>query len=887
MYQALQSKRHLQVKELLKENPDLATELCEGKNVLTIAIEKRDYKMVALLLKFGADPTQASWDDIRPIDFTIKAKRPHKYVQIMLTESSNSEDVLEREPYRKIKIRVLKKTEKWENDIKFRYQILKKLLKKYPKSDTVYRLLRSGANLTFKQKDKLFLFSLSNKVISNIKYLLNNGADPNAILSDDDGDVSALVLALYYKQPLEVFKLMIDKGLNLLQVNSGADFLKRESIKGELTLSQFKENTVKDISILNFLIIFNVQNEILDLFMESKISLFFLDSLGRNSLLYSLEIRKNLKIAKKILDRYLQIVNNVNKNKNNLKNNTQNEIEKEDDIENSDNNNNNKCSNGNSNGSNVDRDVNGEDINVLSDNSKVYNYLILSLRHLDTNISKLLLLAGADPNLMDRNGVSAIVWAMYYKKPPDLIQLMIEKGLDLNQVFQGKSYLDYSDNKIERRFFRHINSTFKQISHLSILHYAIFLQIPIESFKVLIKAGAPLWVADQNGTYPFEINVKYSPTKSEYALLILKASDQIPKRVLIQRYLLGCLKRAVSFDVIKLMIEKGARLNVMKGLNSFASIINVNNIQLSTLKGILKLDYGTLPLYKKCLPLYYACRLSDGYSIKILLRFGADPEMINPKTNAKPKEHLDNKNLKETIRIYGDYVNNYIKLYTRQENCDVTIVSSDNKKVYFHKLMFQCRLGGLVDYELFINTLKNFEKREIDLMMKWVYGGTCNDENKTLLTFLISALNLPEEIFKEKSFKRGLKRDLADLYNDNDSKDFILVVSELNKKEEVVEKEIPVHRLVLIANSELFREMLVNVDQESNRVHDYTGRSYEAIFYLIKYYYTDQLDEKISSKALDELYYAEEFYQLSEYNSLFPRICILKRKRKKRKTSKK
>ncbi|KAJ3435609.1 regulator of chromosome condensation [Anaeramoeba flamelloides] len=83
--------------------------------------------------------------------------------------------------------------------------------------------------------------------------------------------------------------------------------------------------------------------------------------------------------------------------------------------------------------------------------------------------------------------------------------------------------------------------------------------------------------------------------------------------------------------------------------------------------------------------------------------------------------------------------------------------------------------------------------------------------------------------------------------------------------------EIYVHKLILLARSGLFREMFLSIQDSSNQVKDYTGKSIEAIELLIQFLYTNQIDLsklKKNKKLHLELENAQDYYQLSP-NSLF------------------
>ncbi|KAJ3426006.1 btk-binding protein-related [Anaeramoeba flamelloides] len=92
--------------------------------------------------------------------------------------------------------------------------------------------------------------------------------------------------------------------------------------------------------------------------------------------------------------------------------------------------------------------------------------------------------------------------------------------------------------------------------------------------------------------------------------------------------------------------------------------------------------------------------------------------------------------------------------------------------------------------------------------------------------------------------------NIAQLYNDDDSKDFKILVNiedqkeEENKDKDVNYEEIPVHKFILLARSGLFRAMFdyVNEKDNTNKVQDYTNKSIESLKILIKYLYTNSIE---------------------------------------------
>ncbi|KAJ3436095.1 btk-binding protein-related [Anaeramoeba flamelloides] len=113
------------------------------------------------------------------------------------------------------------------------------------------------------------------------------------------------------------------------------------------------------------------------------------------------------------------------------------------------------------------------------------------------------------------------------------------------------------------------------------------------------------------------------------------------------------------------------------------------------------------------------------------------------------------------------------------------------------------------------------------------------------------------------------KPHLHDLFNDEDSKDFTLLIK--NDEDEDEYEEIPVHKIILLTRSGLFREMFENITEESKSVKDYSGKSIESIEILIKYFYTEKIELTADHDPLliiEELEDSIEYYQLNENSNI-------------------
>ncbi|KAJ5073283.1 hypothetical protein M0811_08967 [Anaeramoeba ignava] len=66
--------------------------------------------------------------------------------------------------------------------------------------------------------------------------------------------------------------------------------------------------------------------------------------------------------------------------------------------------------------------------------------------------------------------------------------------------------------------------------------------------------------------------------------------------------------------------------------------------------------------------------------------------------------------------------------------------------------------------------------------------------------------------------------------------------------------------------SELFQGMFLSVQDSSNQVHDYSGKSFETIHQLIYFLYHDEFDEtkEITKEIIQEFEDLKDYYQLNQ-----------------------
>ncbi|KAJ3436097.1 regulator of chromosome condensation [Anaeramoeba flamelloides] len=230
----------------------------------------------------------------------------------------------------------------------------------------------------------------------------------------------------------------------------------------------------------------------------------------------------------------------------------------------------------------------------------------------------------------------------------------------------------------------------------------------------------------------------------------------------------------------------------------------------------------------------------------------------------------------ECIYLYPSYNNcliqDFQKLFESKIFCDSKLSLNENIQVPIHKIIVESRTN------LQISTIENllnnesFSKQEILLFLKWVYFDEIT--NVDLLKQIFNSLNL--------SFppKNTFQKDLHDLFNDEDSKDFTLLIKNDDEDEDEYE-EIPVHKIILLTRSGLFREMFENITEESQSVKDYSGKSIESIEILIKYFYTEKIELTADHDPLlviEELEDSIEYYQLNENSNILIQLNEIKNK---------
>ncbi|KAJ6249185.1 claret [Anaeramoeba flamelloides] len=237
-------------------------------------------------------------------------------------------------------------------------------------------------------------------------------------------------------------------------------------------------------------------------------------------------------------------------------------------------------------------------------------------------------------------------------------------------------------------------------------------------------------------------------------------------------------------------------------------------------------------------------------------------------------------------KTHNVLLEDFMNLLDSKKFCDSKLVlsSNENNEIHIHKLIVEFRTGLKIESLQKIINKNNLTQKEIEDLLKWVYYNETSDPKKLLQLF--DSFNLSSSLIKN-----SLENDLLKLFNDEDSKDFNILVKidddedgdENNELEdEEGYEEIPVHKLILIARSGLFREMFRNLNEKEKdigQIKDYSGKSIESLEILIKYFYTNSLKltaDDDPELVVEELEDVIEYYQLNKNSNLQNELNVIK-----------
>ncbi|KAJ3443821.1 ankyrin repeat-containing protein [Anaeramoeba flamelloides] len=332
---------------------------------------------------------------------------------------------------------------------------------------------------------------------------------------------------------------------------------------------------------------------------------------------------------------------------------------------------------------------------------------------------------------------------------------------------------------------------------------------------------------------------------------------------------------SVPIEFIKILVENGS--------NEYTPLIYAtgSNSSFEVIKYLVKNGANVNARnYKQNTALHYACwskgKPVDLNSIELLIQYGADPYSVN--IEGKKPENMLNSNLKnEEINKVNKLaldllhqpmaiVDDFQKLFDRKELTD-----SEIQGIPVHSIWIQTRIGNSpTKIEKIIGELENSSLLDF---LKWVYCGSVPTDSESIIELMEICEKL-EINFQTKSGKVGILKDLNTLYKDHDSKDFTLIVEK---------QEIKIHKIILLARSELFRGMFSCLEKQIDQIKDQSNRPLKIINEVIKFLYTETIDQEknLNNDELEDFYETTDYFLLNERSAIQSKIERIKVDRKK------
>ncbi|KAJ5066824.1 cyclin-dependent kinase inhibitor 2c-related [Anaeramoeba ignava] len=518
---------------------------------------------------------------------------------------------------------------------------------------------------------------------------------------------------------------------------------------------------------------------------------------------------------------------------------------------------------------------------------------------------KLLIEKGIDINEKTDNGLTALHFACQNSNPSfEIIKLLIEKGIDINVqegfLYQTPLHILCQNKNPNTTLFEIIkyliekgmNINAKNFYLITALHFAC--QNPNPSFeiiKLLIEKGIDInaKTRDENETALHIVCQNKNPNTIEIIKLLIEKGIDINAKTRNENETalhFACENSNQSFEIIKLLIEKGIDINAKtrkENKTAFYLVSIKPNPSFKLIKFLIEKGADinvkakqTTYIHQTPLSMFVGRHRVD--LVELMLMNNANVLIL------EEKEITD-----QFIRIFSKFYSinqDMNQLLNSNENfSDYQIQSIDGFKFNVHKLILLTRFdNNKTILKKFINICSQKSKEEVQIALNFIYTGFSDFQEiyqnlkerttKRIIENQKEKENKVEEFFKEIGFdlnwielkkgRNGIIKDLSKLYQEESTKDFTIIIGDEKEKEK--EKEIKVHKLILVLRSELYKGMFLSVQDSSNQVHDYSGKSFETIQELIYFLYHDKFEKEtkeISNEMIKELKEIRDYYQLN------------------------
>ncbi|KAJ5068430.1 ankyrin repeat protein [Anaeramoeba ignava] len=507
----------------------------------------------------------------------------------------------------------------------------------------------------------------------------------------------------------------------------------------------------------------------------------------------------------------------------------------------------------------------------------------------------------------------------------EIIKSLIEKGIDINsKTNRNETFLhnaclnpNISFEIIKYLISSGIDINAKNQYQETALHIACKNpNISLEIIQLFISSGIDINTKNQYQENILHIILKKINLSKEIIQFLIEKGceinsenrwNEIPLHIALSN-------NYPSFEIIELLVEKGSKLNTTNNQTALHYACSNRNISLEIIEYLISkgIDVNSK---NKANQTPFELAFKNGLSMKILILL----------LNYLNIFEIDNKNLTQRMidlfeRFYSiSYdLNNFLK---SNEFKDFEIKSNDESKFKVHKQFLLIRFNNNPTlFQKFINICKKKSKDIIRFALNFLYTGLIDfdnfnqrfqqliqefssisqkkdslnslpfhpfrsfhhssflfhfglqqkneqklisntiekqiqEEKEEKVNELFKEIGFDSKWIKEKEGRKGILKDLSKLYQQNETKDFTIICEE---------KEIKVHKLILQIRSELFKGMFeLNVNDTSNQVHDYSGKSFETIQELIYFLYHDEFEKEIPKEIFEEFEDLKDFYLLN------------------------